>query len=123
MRRENNPRFKQSYVDYVNFLVPKIWENPDVRLSKGIREILSHREAFFLTKDIKDTESKIRNLTIRMQYLQQRSIKGVINKEEISELSRITGTIQKCNNWINDLSGFRFQLLQVYPYRTLENYK
>jgi hypothetical protein len=109
-RRNNNSRFKQSYEDYVDMLLPKIWEIPDVRLSLGVRAIMAHREVVFLRKDIRETRSKIDHLLQRKKYLQGRSTKETLNKEDTAELSKISRSIKHLEHWITDLEVFKKQL-------------
>lgn len=114
-KRLNGPRHKQSYVNYIAFLLPKIWEIPEVRLSPYIKYTLARREIMLLNRDIRETEFKINKLKSRFKYLQERSLQGVLFKDEKDELSRITITIKRQGEWLSDLKDFHKTLSENFP--------
>ena len=110
-RYKSGWRAKQSYIDYVALLNPKIWEIPDVRIGPCARRLLIARELLHLNRDIREVTQKIQGFELRMKYLQQRSKDRGLHREEIDELSKIGSVIKKRQNWKQDLEGFRKELV------------
>ena len=109
-KRNNSRAHKQSYIDYVSFLIPEIWEIPDVRLSLSIRVLLARREVIFLNRDIRDAQYKIQRLKQRLEYLQKYSHQDMLNKEEKAVLPRVATAIRRQGDWVQDLNEFKGKL-------------
>lgn len=104
--RQNTRQYRQSYLDCIALLSPKIWEIPEVKLSPYITDLVARREIFFMSRDISDARYKAKKFTERLAYLKSKPHDS-LDVGQKNELSRLSGQIKRQLEWIDELQGFQ----------------